>query len=622
MDQPRNRYLLAGAVRGIGDYGNCMGVPTVGGEVAFAPCYSGNPLVNAMCVGVLRETDLMRAVATGVGNVLLAVGAKTGRDGIHGASFASEELTAKSEARRPQVQVGDPFTEKLLMEASLELIGSGHIVGIQDMGAAGLTSSAAEMAARGGVGVEIDTSLVPTREPNMTPYELLLSESQERMLVVAFKDRVAEIQQITREWDLDATPIGQVTDDSLFRVLHDGITVAEIPGQPLVDDCPSYHPEAYESAAVIALRTQQPSSGDADPADALRTLLATPTLASKRWIFEQYDSTIQASTAITPGGDAGMVRIPDTDIGIAVATDGNSRYVALDPYEGGKAAVAESARNVAATGARPVGITNCLNFGSPEKPEVFFQFSEACRGIADACRALGTPVTGGNVSLYNESPMGAIDPTPVIGMLGVLDDVHRAVRAHFVAPDDVIVVLGETRGHLGASAYWTHVLGARVGAPPPVDLETERSLIDLLVKLAAAELVSSCHDVSEGGLAVALAESCFGPPYAADPFGAAVDLRSLSTSGSQLTDAELLFGEDHGRAVVSVPPENIAAILEMATRFGVPAASIGCVTGYNSPLALITRSTTIDIATAELRELYLDAIPARMTAPMAQEVTG
>ena len=434
-------------VRGVGDYGNCIGVPTLGGEVGFADGYSGNPLVNAMCVGILREADLATARAHGVGNVLLNVGAKTGRDGIHGASFASEELSEKSEARRPQVQVGDPFTEKLLLEASLELITSKLIVAIQDMGAAGLTSSSAEMAARGGVGVEIDTGLVPTREAGMTPYEILLSESQERMLVVAEPRQVPAIQAICRKWELDATPIGQVTDDGLFRVRHNGLTVAEIPGQPLVDDCPIYTPEAREAPAAAARRKARPRGPARVDADAaLEALLDTPSIASKRWVYEQYDSTVQASTVLGPGGDAGVFRVDGESFALAVSVDCNNRLVALDPYEGGKATVAEAARNVACTGAEPLGITDCLNFGNPEKPEVFFQFKEACRGISDACVAFGTPVTGGNVSFYNESPTGAVDPTPTVGMVGLLRRAEDRVPSHFRATGDRIVIVGGTDG--------------------------------------------------------------------------------------------------------------------------------------------------------------------------------
>src|SRR5438309_3195008 len=390
LDEARNRYLFAGVVKGVGDYGNCVGVPTLGGEVDFGPSYGGNPLVNAMCVGLLKERDLIKAAAHGVGNVLLVVGSRTGRDGIHGASFASEELTRESERRRPQVQVGDPFTEKLLLEASLALIASGHIVAIQDMGAAGLTSSSAEMAAKGGVGVEIDLSLVPTREPGMTPYEILLSESQERMPVVAQPDRIAEVRAIAAKWELDATPVGRVTDDGMYRCRWKDQVVVEIPGRPLVEDCPVYHPEAREDEAIARLRASRPTPHTPLPApeECLLRLLDSPCIASKRWVFEQYDSTVQASTVIAPGGDAGVLRVRGEAFGVAVSTDGNARYVLLDPYEGGKAAVAEAARNVACTGARPLGITDCLNFGSPERPSVFYQFKESCRGIADACRAL------------------------------------------------------------------------------------------------------------------------------------------------------------------------------------------------------------------------------------------
>src|SRR6266851_4608694 len=447
LDEARNRYLFAGVVKGVGDYGNCVGVPTLGGEVDFGPSYGGNPLVNAMCVGLLKERDLIKAAARGVGNVLLVVGSRTGRDGIHGASFASKELTHESERRRPQVQVGDPFTEKLLLEASLALIASGHIVAIQDMGAAGLTSSSAEMAAKGGVGVEIDLSLVPTREPGMTPYEILLSESQERMLVVARPERVAQVQAIAAKWELTATPIGRVTADGSYRARWHDQVVVEIPARRLIEDCPVYEPEALEDPGVAERRAGRPATagrgaaapgapeppeppGPPEPAATLLTLLDHPAVASKCWVYEQYDSTVQASTVLGPGGDAGVLRVADAGFGIAVTTDGNARYTALHPYEGGKAAVAEAARNIACTGARPLGITNCLNFGSPERPAVFYQFRECCRGIADACRALGTPVTGGNVSFYNESPSGAVDPTAVIGMVGLLARADRAVPSH------------------------------------------------------------------------------------------------------------------------------------------------------------------------------------------------
>ena len=610
LDEARNRYLCAGVVRGIGDYGNCVGVPTLGGEVDFAPGYSGNPLVNAMCVGVLREKDLIKAAAHGVGNVLLVVGSRTGRDGIHGASFASEELTHESEQRRPQVQVGDPFTEKLLLEASLELIASGHIVAIQDMGAAGLTSSSAEMAARGGVGVEIDLSKVPTREAGMTPYEILLSESQERMLLVAKADRVANVQAIAAKWELDATPIGRVTDDGMYRCTWEGKVVVEIPGRPLVEDCPVYYPDAKEDPKLAELRAATPHAARPfTPSHALLTLLDDPSIASKRWVFEQYDSTVQASTVIAPGGDAGVLRVRHQDFGIAVTTDCNSRYVRLDPYEGGKAAVAEAARNIACVGARPLGITDCLNFGSPERPEVFYQFREACRGIADACRALGTPVTGGNVSFYNESPTGAVDPTPVVGMIGLLTRADHAVPSHARAPGDAVFVLGETRAELGGSAFWEVCHGFVGGQPPRVDLEAERKLVDLLVAAAERGLVRSAHDCSQGGLGVALAEVAMGGPYQQAGFGMEVDLTSYSAA---LAANQLLFSESHGRAVVTCAAERAAAVQALAREMGVPVHRAGTVGAAAGAFRITLRDGAVEEPIARLREVYFTAIPRRM----------
>ncbi len=621
LDDARNRYLFAGIVKGVGDYGNCVGIPTLGGEVAFAPGYSGNPLVNAMCVGLLREKDLMRARAHGVGNVLLTMGARTGRDGIHGASFASEELSEKSEARRPQVQVGDPFTEKLLLEATLELIESGLTVGIQDMGAAGLTSSSAEMAARGGVGVELDTSLVPTREPGMSPYEIMLSESQERMLVVAEPHRVEAIQAVCAKWELTATPVGRVTEDGLFRVVHEGVVVAAIPGEKLIDGCPVYHPEAVEPAAVGARRRASPAGAPrADPAGALLLLLDDPSVASKRWVYEQYDSTVQAETVLGPGGDAGVLRVPGTGFGLALSVDCNQRYVALDPYEGGKAAVAEAARNVACTGAVPLGITDCLNFGNPDRPEVFFQFREACRGIADACRAFGTPVTGGNVSLYNESPTGAIDPTPTVGMVGLLRDVGKRVPSHFRAPGDPIVLLGTSRGHLGGSSYWEVVHDFVGGAPPPVQLEAEAALQRLLADAADQGLLRSAHDCSDGGLAVALAECCIGEPYATAPLGAQVNLGNEPG----LAPEGVLYAEDAGRVVVTTPPGSARGLCTLAARHGVPAEPVGTVGESNGLLEIHTRNDhlTYRWTVPELRRIYFDALPRRMGGESDRSMEG
>ena len=611
LDEARNRYLFGGVVHGIGDYGNCVGVPTLGGEVDFAPGYTGNPLVNAMCVGVLREKDLIKAAAHGVGNILLAVGARTGRDGIHGASFASEELTKESEQRRPQVQVGDPFTEKLLLEASLELIGSGHIVAIQDMGAAGLTSSSAEMAARGGVGVEIDLAKVPAREPGMTPYEILLSESQERMLVVAKADRVREVQAIAAKWELNATPIGRVTDDGMYRCTWGDQVVVEIPGRELVEDCPVYYPEAKEDPRIAELRaaTPTPHAPLPTPSDALLQLLDAPSISSKRWVFEQYDSTVQASTVVAPGGDAGVLRVRHTDFAIAVTTDCNSRYVMLDPYEGGKATVAEAARNIACTGARPLGITDCLNFGSPERPAVFHQFKEACRGIADACRALGTPVTGGNVSFYNESPTGAVDPTPVVGMVGLLTRADRAVPSHARAAGDAVIVLGETRAELGGSAYWEVVHGFVGGQPPQVDLEVARRLVELLVAGAERGLFRSAHDCSQGGLGVALAEVAMGGPYQDTGVGLDVD---LTTHHAPLTTHQLLFSESHGRAVVSCAPDRVAAVEALAREHGVPVHRVGTVGAERGEFRVTLGDAAIAEPIDRLRDVYFNAIPRRM----------
>jgi len=611
LDEARNRYLFAGVVKGIGDYGNCVGVPVLGGEVDFAPGYSGNPLVNAMCVGLLKEKDLIRAAAHGVGNVLITMGAATGRDGIHGASFASEELTAKSEARRPQVQVGDPLTEKLLLEASLELIHSGHIVAIQDMGAAGLTSSSAEMAARGGVGVEIDLSRVPTRESGMTPYEILLSESQERMLVVAKADRIPDVEAIAAKWDLTAMPIGRVTDDGMYRCTWKDQVVVEIPGRQLVEDCPVYYPEAKEDPAVARLRTERPAPGSrlASPGEALLALLDDPSVASKRWVYEQYDSSVQARAVIHPGGDAGVLRVQGTDFALAVTTDCNARYLALDPYEGGKAAVVEAARNVACTGARPLGITDCLNFGSPERPAVFFQFREACRGIADACKALDTPVTGGNVSFYNESPTGAVDPTPVIGMVGLLERADRAVPSHCRSQGDVILIAGETDAELGGSAYWEVIHGFRGGQPPRVDLTAARALVDFLVSAASAKVLKSAHDASSGGLGVALAETAIGGPYQEAGLGFTVD---LSNYAPRLSDTDLLFSESHNRAVLTVSPEHMSAVTTLATRHGISLYPAGTVGAPGTFVNITLRDGTVSYPVEKLREVYFGSIPRRM----------
>ena len=609
LDQPRVRYLFAGVVKGVGDYGNCIGVPNIGGEVVFDPSYEHNCLVNAMCIGELKEHELIRAQASGVGNPIIAVGARTGRDGIHGASFASEDLSHENDAKRPRVQVGDPFTEKLLLEASLELIASGHIVAIQDMGAAGLTSSSAEMAARGDVGVTIDVTKVPVREEGMTPYEILLSESQERMLVVAKRGHERDVRAILEKWDLTASVIGEVIAEPVYRVTEGDRVVAEFPGTRLVTDCPMYTPEARENPSIVALRARNVSAiaerpEESDPAWTLEQLLSTPTIASKAWVYHQYDSTVRTNTVVAPGGDAAVLRLRGTKRGIAAKTDGNGRYVYLEPRTGGRIAVAEAARNVACTGARPSAITNCLNFGNPTKPETFYQFREAVFGMGDACRALGTPVTGGNVSLYNESPAGAVYPTPVIGMIGVLEDVTRATGSHFRRPGDTIVLLGEPTDEIGASEYLLTIHGLVAGAPPACDLAREKALIDTLVEAIGAGHVRSAHDVSDGGLAVALAECAIGDEERR--FGLDVDVSAWNA----LPVRALLFGEGQGRAVVSTADAD--AVLAVAKKHGLPARVIGTVRPADDGVTITAGSRTLRASSARLAHAYHDAIPARM----------
>jgi len=610
LDSARVRYLFSGVVKGIGDYGNCMGVPTVGGEVCFDPSYEGNPIVNAMCVGLLHEEELIRAVASGVGNPIIAVGARTGRDGIHGASFASADLSEENEAKRPMVQVGDPFTEKLLLEASLELIKSGAIVAIQDMGAAGLTSSSAEMAARGDVGVTIDTTKVPVREAGMTPYEILLSESQERMLVVAKRGREGEVKAILDRWDLTTAVIGEVIAEPVYRVTEGDRVVAEFPGIRLVTDCPTYTPEARESGEIVRLRAQDvsriaPRAEEVDPVWTLRRLLTSPTIASKRWVYRQYDTTVRTNTMIGPGGDAAVIRVRGSDRAIAVTTDCNARYVYLDPRMGARTAVAEAARNVACTGARPRAITNNLNFGNPRKPETYFQLREAVAGIAEACVALDTPVTGGNVSLYNENPSGPVYPTPVIGMVGVVDSVRHVTPSAFTTAGDAIVLLGIPTDELGGSEYLARVHGVVAGSPPRCNLPAERRLIDALLEAIVGGLVRTAHDCSDGGLAVALAECCI--VNRDEQRGAEVDLTGMFTG---LTARALLFGEAQGRVVVSTA--NPAKVLDVARRHAVPATAIGTVTAAKS-LSIATKDSSLNVSLSALDDDYFETIPRIMS---------
>jgi phosphoribosylformylglycinamidine synthase len=601
LDSPRVRYLFAGVVKGIGDYGNCVGIPTVAGDVMFDPAYAGNPLVNAMCVGVMREDELMRAVAQGVGNPIIAVGART-------------ELSDENEAKRPRVQVGDPFTEKLLLEASLELIASGHIVAIQDMGAAGLTSSSAEMAARGDVGVVIDTARVPVREEGMTPYEILLSESQERMLVVAKRGHEADVERILSKWDLTTAVVGEVIAEPVYRIVEGERVVAEFPGTRLVTDCPVYSPEARESDEIRRLREtdvhavpERPE--EADPLWTLERLLGSPTIASKSWVYRQYDTMVRTSTVVGPGGDAAVVRLRGTDKALALKTDCNGRYVYLEPRVGGQIAVAEAARNVACAGGRPLAVTNNLNFGNPKKPEIFHQFREAVGGMGDACRALSTPVTGGNVSFYNESPLGAVYPTPVIGMVGLVESLAHVTRATFRGAGDAIVLLGENTDELGGSEYLFRVHGLVAGAPPRVDLDAERRLVDALLESIRSGAVQSAHDCADGGLLVALAECCMSDPDTG--YGADVDLGAWDA----LPLRALLFGEAQGRVVVSTADAD--AVAAIARRHGVPARTIGTTAEAGGGLRVRAGGRTVRASIERLRAVYHRAIPEIMDRPAA-----
>ena len=607
LDSGRVRYLFRGVVAGVGDYGNCVGIPNIGGEVMFDRGYAGNPIVNAMCLGLMKRGDLMTASATGTGNSLMAVGARTGRDGIHGATFASEELSEDDDAAsRPMVQVGDPFTEKLLLEASLELIASGAISGIQDMGAAGITSSASEMAGRGGSGVEIDMALVPVREPGMTPYEILLSESQERMLVVAHDGQEDEVRRILEKWELEAAVIGTVTDDGRFRVLEDGVVVADIPALPLTEGCPTYEREGIEGDDVKILRTMDLSRylrPTGDLTDTFRTVLGSPNVASKRWIYEQYDTTVRTSTVVTPGGDAGVVRIRGTNRAIAATTDCNGRHVYLDPGTGARAAVAEAARNLVCVGAQPTAVTNNLNFGNPLKPHIYYQMREAVLGMADACTVFETPVTGGNVSLFNETDGRAIYPTPVIGMVGVVDDVGHVTTSAFANPGDTILLLGTNSDEIGGSEYLYVTADLVAGPPPRVDLEAERALQRAVLEMIHGGHLVSAHDCSEGGLACALAESALG---GGTPLG--VD----ATLDDEATPVGSFFAETHGRVVVSCDPANAPWVLEIAQRHGVPVRIIGTVGDAGGTFSVRSAKGSISLPASEVADIYFSSIPDRM----------
>jgi len=575
-DLHRNHSVMEGVVSGVASYGNCFGVPNLGGETKFEPCYSGNPLVNAFALGLVKKNEIFYARAAGEGNPVIYVGAKTGRDGIHGATMASEEFSAASEAKRPNVQVGDPFLEKLLLEACLEAMQTGAIVGIQDMGAAGLTCSTCEMGGRGGVGIEIELDRVPQRETGMSPYEIMLSESQERMLLVAQKGREQEVFRVFEKWGLDAVEVGKVTTDNRLRVLEHGKVVAEIPNQALTDDAPVYkRPLARWEPPVPREKPEQIALGGmSDFTATLKQLLASPNICSKRWVWQQYDHMVQTNTVEAPGaGDAGVIRIKGWQRGLAMALDGNGRWCYLDPRLGAMHAVAEAARKVACSGATPVGATNCLNFGNPEKPHIMWQFSQAIDGITRACEELEIPITGGNVSFYNETLGEGIYPTPVLGVVGILEDVHKTAKMPFAATRRTIVLLraGEAgditdaESEFGSSEYAKEILGALWGYPPELDVEKEAALQKTVLELIRQGLLDSAHDCSEGGLAVALAEKTF-----PNGIGARVNLASGGLFGEYA-----LFAEDASRIVVSCDPESLARIKEIAGKHGIAADVVG-----------------------------------------------
>jgi phosphoribosylformylglycinamidine synthase len=572
LDEPHQRYLFEGVVAGIGGYGNCMGVPTVGGEVYFDESYRHNCLVNAMCVGVVERSRLVRAVAAGEGNPVLLVGADTGRDGIHGATFASVQLDDSSEQRRPAVQVGNPFLEKCLMEACLELVGDPRVVAVQDLGAAGLTSSAAELAWRGGCGIDLDVARVARRERGMTPYEVMLSESQERMLIVVRRGEEEGVRAAFARWDLHSDAVGTVTGDGRLRVRDAGTVVADLPLGMLIDEVPLRRPPARRPDGLDALLAREPLEGPPPwpPGEALLRLLASPNIGSRRPVYRRYDHQVGDDTVVAPGGDAAVLRVKGTRLGIALTTDGNARYGVLDPRRGAAIAVCEAARNLVATGAEPLGVTNCLNFGNPEKPEVFWQLAEAVEGIAEACEALGVPVVSGNVSLYNDTSGVSIAPTPVIGMVGRLADVSRRRTPALAAAGDVISLVGPAEAGLGASEYQRLATGALAGPPPALDLELERRVQAAVREAIDAGLLASAHDCAEGGLGVALAECCL-----AGEMGADLALDDLAAEPAAVRTAAILFGEGQSRFLVSHSTEAAVQLRALMDRHRVPLRTLG-----------------------------------------------
>jgi len=614
-----NHSIVEGVVSGIASYGNCFGVPNLGGETRFEPCYSQNPLVNAFALGLVRRDEIYYARAGGEGNPVIYVGAKTGRDGIHGATMASEEFSEESEQKRPNVQVGDPFLEKLLLEACLEAMKTGAVVGIQDMGAAGLTCSTCEMGSRGGVGIEIELDRVPQRETGMTPYEIMLSESQERMLLVAAKGREQEVFAIFEKWGLDAVTVGRVTRDGKMRVLEHGNVVAEIPNQALTDDAPLYKrplerwepPVPREMPDGIRLGEERDLTAD------FKRLLASPNICSKRWIYEQYDSMVQINTVEGPGLEAGVIRVKGTSRGLVMALDGNSRWCYLDPALGAQHAVAEAARKVACTGATPVAATNCLNFGNPEKPHIMWQFSQVIDGMTRACEELETPITGGNVSFYNETLGEGIYPTPVAGIVGVIDDVTSAVACDFKAVGKMLVLLRgsepgditDAQAEFGSSEYAKEVLGELWGFPPALELEREAALQKALVEIIRLRLAESVHDCSDGGLAVAAAESAFPRE---------IGFR-LELSSGELAAEFVLFGEDASRVLISCDGDNVGRIQQLAVRYGLKADVVGATVPQTTEI-LVDGRKVVSADVSELKIAWANALERALHTETAEQL--
>jgi phosphoribosylformylglycinamidine synthase II len=601
IDHPRTPYLVSGVVAGIGGYGNCIGVPTIGGEVYFDECYDANIVVNAFTLGITKKKRIHTGLAKGVDNPVMYVGSKTGRDGIHGATMASESFSEEKEQRRPTVQVGDPFTEKLLLEACLELMDHDYLIGIQDMGAAGLTSSSTEMAGRGGAGIELDLSAVPLREQGMTPYEILLSESQERMLLVAKAGTEAEIKRIFDKWDLEAVVVGRVTNDNEFRATFNGVQVARIPISALTKEAPVYNRPAERPKIQDDLE-QLDLSAIAEPRDlgaTLKLMLAAPNLASKEWVYRQYDCYVRSNTVVAPGADAAVVRIKGTDKGLALTVDGNSRYCFLDPYVGGALAVAEAARNLACVGARPIGLTDCLNFGSPENPAVMWQFARVIQGMRDACIALKVPVVSGNVSFYNETDGIPIYPTPTIGMVGILPKVDRVITPWFKAAGDIVVLLGRTREELGGSEYLKFIHNLVRGTPPWIDLKLEQAIQNCCLEAIDKGILRSAHDISDGGLAVALAECCIGGPD--KPLGVRTEIREMIRGDA------LLFSESQSRILVSMQEKDLGQLQEIASGHAVPLQVIGAVGGSRFSIQPI-----LQLPVDELQSIWSSALGDRL----------